>query len=302
MHPFTENLQQAFQKIFRGDKMRFYSGFYHNMGDVLFETEEKLLVASCGCIKFNEYSPFVTNRPKGRNDFQIIYVTKGHLNFKINGKEKVLKTGEITIINPFTPQYYYISKKDFEPTEYYWIHFLGSDAKNILNSFGLENDFSMFIGESQTIIQIFDKIALELQLKEINFSAINNGYFLQMLGLISRKINNNFLKTLSNIDILRDAIIYFNSNYYKKILLNEYVKDLNISLCWFTRIFKEKYTVSPRTYITNLRIIRAKELLATTSYSIGKIAELTGHDNQLYFSRIFKNNVGVTPSQFRKNT
>ncbi|MBQ4155083.1 MAG: helix-turn-helix domain-containing protein [Clostridia bacterium] len=282
--------------------MRFYSGYYHKLGDVLFETEEKLLVASCGCIKFNKYLPFITNRPRGRNDFQIIYVTKGHLNFKIDGKNKCLKAGEIIAISPFTPQYYYISKNDFEATEYYWIHFLGTDAKTTVKHYGLENNVVKFIGLSQTIINIFDKIALELQLKEKFFLETNNAYLLQILGLISRKIDNGAVKSPSNIDILRDAVIYFNSNFSKKISLNDYVKDLNISLCWFTRIFKEKYTVSPRTYLTNLRIIKAKELLNTTSYSIGKIAELTGHENQLYFSRVFKKNVGITPSEYRKKS
>ncbi|MEG0454796.1 MAG: AraC family transcriptional regulator, partial [Bacteroides sp.] len=54
-------------------------------------------------------------------------------------------------------------------------------------------------------------------------------------------------------------------------------------------------------YINNIRIAQAKELLAQTDKSITEISDLTGFSYQRYFSTIFKQATGVSPSQYRNN-
>ena len=44
----------------------------------------------------------------------------------------------------------------------------------------------------------------------------------------------------------------------------------------------------------------AKNLLGNTTYNINEIAQIVGYENQLYFSRLFRKNVGVSPSEYRK--
>ena len=53
-------------------------------------------------------------------------------------------------------------------------------------------------------------------------------------------------------------------------------------------------------YIVSLRIANAQMLLETTSYSITEIGNIVGYDNPLYFSRIFRKQKGVSPSEYRK--
>ena len=58
--------------------------------------------------------------------------------------------------------------------------------------------------------------------------------------------------------------------------------------------------ISPAQYILSLRMVNAQSLLENTDYKIGEIAEIVGYDNQLYFSRVFRKEYGVSPAQYRK--
>ena len=58
--------------------------------------------------------------------------------------------------------------------------------------------------------------------------------------------------------------------------------------------------MTPLQYILSLRINNAQSLLETTKYNITEIASFVGYDNPLYFSRIFKKQAGMSPSEYRK--
>ncbi|WP_104173743.1 AraC family transcriptional regulator [Arthrobacter sp. Y81] len=57
--------------------------------------------------------------------------------------------------------------------------------------------------------------------------------------------------------------------------------------------------VGPKEFVLQLRISRAQSLLADTDYPIGRVARLTGYDDGAYFSRLFSQRVGLSPSHFR---
>ena len=73
-----------------------------------------------------------------------------------------------------------------------------------------------------------------------------------------------------------------------------------MSISWFIRNFKQYTKTTPMQYIVSLRIANAQMLLETTSYSITEIGNIVGYDNPLYFSRIFRKQKGVSPSEYRK--
>lgn len=94
--------------------------------------------------------------------------------------------------------------------------------------------------------------------------------------------------------------------------INEYYNDPNItiSLCaemcgisevHFRQIFYKCLGVSPKKYILSIRIYHAISLLNTQNYKISEIAEKTGFVNAKYFSVVFKNIVGLTPSEYKNS-
>ena len=69
---------------------------------------------------------------------------------------------------------------------------------------------------------------------------------------------------------------------------------------YFSRLFKEKTGLSPKQYLLNVRLKRAKELLSETVYPIKEISTATGFSDPLYFSKLFLKKEGISPSLYRK--
>ena len=65
------------------------------------------------------------------------------------------------------------------------------------------------------------------------------------------------------------------------------------------RIFKATVNTSPVRYITFLRLEKAKNMLVNSNYSIEEIAVSVGIPDPYYFSRLFKREIGASPSQYR---
>lgn len=82
--------------------------------------------------------------------------------------------------------------------------------------------------------------------------------------------------------------------------LQVHAESLHISTNWFIRNFKQYMKISPAQYILSHQMVNAQSLLENTDYKIGEIAEIVGYDNQLYFSRVFRKEYGVSSAQYRK--
>ncbi len=58
--------------------------------------------------------------------------------------------------------------------------------------------------------------------------------------------------------------------------------------------------MTPMQYVLSLRISNAQSLLENAEYNVSEIASMVGYDNPLYFSRLFKKQVGAAPTEYRK--
>ena len=85
-----------------------------------------------------------TYRPKGRKDFQIIYIASGlvHFHFDKPENETIVPAGNIVLFRPAELQKYEFYGKD--KTEVYWVHFTGGEVKNILRKNGFADKERIF--------------------------------------------------------------------------------------------------------------------------------------------------------------
>jgi len=98
---------------------------------------------------------------------------------------------------------------------------------------------------------------------------------------------------------IRPAINYIDANYDKPITLTEIAKASHLSISRLAHIFKEQMGITIIDYLTSTRIERAKQLLLATDQNCTEICFQAGYNNQSYFTRTFKELVGMTPRQFR---
>lgn len=94
---------------------------------------------------------------------------------------------------------------------------------------------------------------------------------------------------------------YIRTNLGEKITLSKLSKALHCSTVTLTEGFRREYGMTIMEYVGQERIHLAKELLRDGDYSIREIAEQCGFPDAEYFSRFFRAQVGVSPSEWRKS-
>ena len=97
-----------------------------------------------------------------------------------------------------------------------------------------------------------------------------------------------------------DITEYLNQNLSRIITLDDISQRFSYSISSIKRIFKAQMGCSVMNYLADLRLTRAKELLKDKGNSIEYIANQVGFSNVYYFSNFFKDKVGKSPTEYRK--
>lgn len=96
------------------------------------------------------------------------------------------------------------------------------------------------------------------------------------------------------------ATNYIREHFNEEIVINDLASKLDMSLSYFSSIFKKEVGQSTMQYITGLRIERAQQYLTDTDLSVAVIAQDVGYSDSQYFYRVFKKSTGMTPLQYRQ--
>lgn len=100
-------------------------------------------------------------------------------------------------------------------------------------------------------------------------------------------------------DNMINAIMYINENFYEKINCDDVAKKCGYSPNYFSAMFKLMMGITFSEYLCNVRLERAKYLLVATKTSISVISSECGFSSSSYFSKLFKEKIGMTPQQYR---
>ncbi len=101
---------------------------------------------------------------------------------------------------------------------------------------------------------------------------------------------------------VEEAILWIEKHYFEKISIMQLAQQMHLNRAYLRNLFLWKLGVSPQEYLLQYRLKTAKRLLRETSYSVSQIASSVGYSDQIQFSRIFKKKVGLSPSQYRKDS
>ena len=275
------------------------AGYLNNSRADFKDNSTPLVVGSCGTYRLKTRPKLPTYWQKGRRDYQILYVANGKTHFWFDGREEIVSTGHMVLYKPEEIQKYVYYLED--NPEVFWIHFTGSDVKNILAYHGISLDEHVFYcGVLPDYKALFRKIIQELQLCRYGYEDYIVSLFKDILLLVDRQQHEQ-KKTTGNVqEQIERAAAYFNENYNTKISIDDYAESLHISTNGFIHNFKQYAGMSPAQYILSLRMVNAQSLLERTTYNIKEISEIVGYENPLYFSRVFKKEIGKSPAQYRK--
>ena len=246
------------------------SGYLNNSRTDFKDNSTPLVVGSCGTYRLKTRPKLPTYWQKGRRDYQILYVANGKTHFWFDGREEIVSAGHMVLYKPEEIQKYVYYLED--NPEVFWIHFTGRDVKNILAYHGISLDEHVFYcGVLPDYKALFRKIIQELQLCRYGYEDYIASLFNDILLLVNRQQHEQ-KKTTGNVqEQIERAAAYFNENYNTKVSVDDYAESVN-----------------------------AQSLLERTTYNIKEISEIVGYENPLYFSRVFKKEIGKSPAQYRK--
>lgn len=150
------------------------------------------------------------------------------------------------------------------------------------------------LGVQGYIKKPFDSEVLKEKIKEI--------LALKELGLVTAGLPTMVVTSTAELkESTYKVMRYLHNNYHRRLSLKEIAKESNQSVSNLCRTFKEGTGVTVLEYLQNLRITMAKRLIEKTNYSIATVAKLIGMEDESYFSRIFKREVGTSPNRYRKS-
>ena len=227
---------------------------------------------------------------------EILYITKGSLEYIINGEKIHLEEGDICFTFPYA-----VHSNPPQKAEYVFITFepelCGPFSPVLL---GQTPRFPCLHKESVPDIvprlihrtaEIYDKNTQDTDATIMGYLGAIVGEWLPHLELEPV----DMVKT----NTVQEILIYCADNYRNDISLKKIAEDLHISPNHISSIFSRKLKISLRDYINNMRISDATYLLTHTEKRITEIMQECGFANQSTFNKTFLEICGVTPRQFR---
>ncbi len=223
------------------------------------------------------------------SDWALVLITKGELS--INNSENSLSENDIYIFPPNAPQNLTYKGNSCS----YWIHFNGDDVENLLKTLKIPVKTVCTV-KNDELINYIDIITKEFLLKNLFYEELTNLGFKSFLYSLARQMT---IKTPVYQNIVKEVILAMYSNPH--ISNDECAKICLMSKDHFIRIFKSATGLTPVQFKKNIIVARAKNLLLKTNLSVTSIAISSGFSEYpLYFNRLFKNETGYYPSDFRK--
>lgn len=239
---------------------------------------------------------------KGRilNEYQLLYITEGEGFFSSEHvKDAQLKAGDLFLL--FPGEWHCYHPLDCKGWKSYWIGFKGKNADDRVRAGFLSAEKPIYhVGFSADIIRLYEEAYTRAQEEAPYSQQILAGIVNHLVGLmyaLERSIE--LVKDRSHVDMINLARLRIRESLEKDLTIQQIAEELGVSYSNFRKLFKEFTGISPSLYQQDLRLQRAKELLATTSLSIKEIAYRLCFESPDYFSSKFKIKTGKKPSEFR---
>ena len=245
-------------------------------------TLSHLRVAEFGYENVGEKASWMRGR---RNLYIIHYVLEGEGYYNGNPVRK----NEGFMIRPMKEARYYPDEKN--PWKYFWISFYGTVADEICQNHITTDANDIFSYSFRTYLTDFigKLFSTESALSEI----VALAHFYDIISKHKGEVRSDKNR------YVEEAKSFVNLNFHLRISVTELAGMQKISDRYLYNLFIKYEGISPKQYLTNVRIENAKELLSSSDSSISEVAASVGFPDVLTFSRFFKNALGLSPRCYK---
>ena len=256
-----------------------------------FYSSEFLKINSCNT-KENRERSYTVIRNAGRVDYHILYVEKGECTCVYKGVSTLLKHGDFVLYEPGVKHLY--SYAEGVDTRTMWVHFTGRCVEEILEGISLGGGVGTVENPSE-VERCFYSIINRSAIKAPASGICAAGHLLRLLSMLS----STGAEGVTYPNTVSKMLAFINRNWQKELSIKEIASASGLSESRASHLFCQYMGQSIHKYLIKLKISNAKELLTDTTLTVSQISDMVGYSDPLYFSRMFKHEMGVSPTAFR---
>lgn len=233
-------------------------------------------------------SAYTVSSEKGRSDkiinrpfYGLSFCTAGEIIYTHNGIDYISDSSHAIIL---------------PKNETYLLKQTKSGSFPLIN-FNCTNDFC----KKHTVIPIKDLQPYLSDYEKLKALCIFENKRLKLLSIFYNILQRLSSESEQIPEILLPAVSYITKNFSDVRLNNSLIaQQANISEVYFRKLFIKHYKTTPKQFIIDMRINKAKQLLTDGILKISAVAENCGFSNPYHFSRLFKQLTGLTPTEYSK--
>ncbi|MDO4468082.1 MAG: AraC family transcriptional regulator [Bacillota bacterium] len=235
-----------------------------------------------------------------KDDFwEITYVDSGVLYTRIDNKTYELHNNEMIL---YAPKQFHTQWTESSSCSYLSI-ILDMDVISKLESSALTNQVFTVDRDIKAAIDKF----VEASTKEMEFSncVLISSLERIIVGLLSysesskSKIASTPMQQNFENELLNQIIVYIGENIFSNFNnVEELCQHFGLSRSSLQNLFKNNLNIAPKRYILNMKLKKSKELINESKYTVSEIAGLLGFSSIHYFSRRFKQEFGISPTDY----
>ena len=250
----------------------------------------------CG---FAQCEPLHSYGPASRPNYIIHYIMDGKGIYQVGEKKYKLSKGQGFLIEPEELTFYQADQE--EPWSYLWVGVGGTGAKKFIQDIGLNSQQRIFrCADGEKLNEIV------MDMMKHTRSTVSDLYYLQgklyelFSVLAADAVIEELMEENKENRYIQEAVTYIRNHYAAGLTVEELAGYLGVNRSYLYTLFKNKLQLSPKEFLTKFRISRAREQLILTEESVENIAVACGYHSTLVFTKNFKQETGMTPTEFRK--
>nr|WP_321272896.1 arabinose operon transcriptional regulator AraC [uncultured Tolumonas sp.] len=262
------------------------------------------LVSGMTPIEKGSVLDFIIDRPNGMKGYIMNLTVKGRGKIFSGEHEFIVEPGDLLLFPPEAVHYY--GRAD-DSNEWYhrWVYFRPRAywADWLRWPHEVERVGHIKLADEQ-LANEFDSLFLNIEETHKEIRPMSEQLAMNLLErLLIRCYEVSSLADHAPMDHrILEACQILSASLSAEVSIEELAEQVFLSPSRLAHLFREQVGVSIVRWREDQRIIRAKLLLQTTPLPVAVIGQQTGYDDQLYFSRVFKKRVGVSPSEYRKSS
>lgn len=235
---------------------------------------------------------------------EINYVKKGNCLLHLENESISFKEDEMMIICSNVHHTFEAGREgttlmqlEFLPEIFSRFHPAGGEPVPV--TFFSEENRLIKIVNNLRIMRAVQRIVNELNAKNKYYRQLVLMYYAELLILIYRHMDEVFLPMCTN-EVLRKAVSYIRLNYRSDLSMSEVAEKAGVGERYLRKLFARHFNLSPVDFLNQIRINKAIELLRNTEMSVKEICFMCGFKSPPYFSRAFKQQMGISPKEMTR--